>query len=247
MVRVKPEFLRHELVQFAFDFEYGLARSQTRAVGHAKYMRIDGHFRVAESSVQNHIGGFAPDAWQGLQCGAILGHRGAVQIDQHSASSDQMARLARVQADGLDEFTQAGFAQGINRLGRIGDREKFARREINALVGGLRGQNHRYQQFKRRAVFQFCRRMRIRGAQTAEYFVTALNIQGLHTIERFFQGDFLGAALRARGFFMRSRNACARQYDKRIAGFGYAFFKRRLHGWGEPWQAPTWHAARRAC
>ncbi len=98
-------------------------------------------------------------------------HLAVVQVDQHPAGGDQVPGLAFVEADRLDVIGQPVLAQGMDGLRRMGDRKQPAGGEVDALVGGLRRQHHRHQQFERRAVFELGGGVGIGRTQAAENFV----------------------------------------------------------------------------
>ena len=171
VVGVDAEFLRNGLEQLLFHFQHGFARRQPGAVGDPEDMRVDRHRRLAESGVQNDVCGLAAHARQGFERGALGGNLAVVQIDQHFAGGDEVPGLAFVETDGLDGVGQPGFTQREHGLGGVGSWKQPARGQVHALVGGLRRERDRHQQFERRAVFEFGRGMRVGRAQAAEDFV----------------------------------------------------------------------------
>ena len=83
-------------------------------------------------------------------------------LDQHPAGGDDVLRLALVQADRL-HVTRPARRRPSARIacGVLRDREQLARREVHALVGCLRREDHRDQQFERRRVLELRLRVRI--------------------------------------------------------------------------------------
>jgi hypothetical protein len=59
---------------------------------------------------------------------------------------DDVPGFAAIQADGLDMFDQARFAQRQHRFGRLHVLEQGLRRLVDALVGGLGRQRYRHHQ-----------------------------------------------------------------------------------------------------
>ena len=67
MVGVTFILRRHDLLQFRFDVERGLAGCQPGPIADAEYMGIDRDRRLAEGNIEDDIRGLAADAGQGLQ------------------------------------------------------------------------------------------------------------------------------------------------------------------------------------
>src|SRR3546814_10775018 len=91
-----------------------------------------------------------------------------------STQADDVLRLGLIQADGLDVFAQPRFAERKDRLRRVGDREQFRGRLVDADVGRLRRQHDGDQQFEWRRVAQFGGRGRIDIAQRSEEHTSEL-------------------------------------------------------------------------
>src|SRR3546814_5477540 len=66
---------------------------------------------------------------------AIPWYFAAVQVQYLSTQADDVLRLGLIQADGLDVFAQPRFAERKDRLRRVGDREQFRGRLVDADVG----------------------------------------------------------------------------------------------------------------
>lgn len=121
VVRIEQILLGHELDQPAFHLQNILAGGDVGAVADPEDMRVHRHGELVESGVEHDVGGLAADAGQGFQVLAIVRHLAAMPFDEQTAGFDDVFRLGRVQADGLDVSAQAFVAQGIDGLRRVGD------------------------------------------------------------------------------------------------------------------------------
>ena len=85
MMGVAPKGLRHDLLELGLDRFDGLARRQPGAVADAKDVSVDRERLLAERGVQHDIGGFSPDAGEGLQFLAGAGNLAVMPVDQRLA------------------------------------------------------------------------------------------------------------------------------------------------------------------
>ena len=141
MVRVAPERLRHDLLQFRFDVIDGLARRQPRPVAHPVDVGVDGEGLFAERRVEYDVCRLAADAWKLLQLFARARHLPAMMVDQRLAEQDDVFCLGVEQADRLDRVAQLVFAQ-LDHLPRRSDMlEQGPGRDVDARIGRL-GRKH---------------------------------------------------------------------------------------------------------
>ena len=155
VMRVEQVFGRHAAQQLLLDLARVRAPGEPEPMGDAEDVRVDRHRRLAERAVQHDVGGLAPDARQLLQRLAIARHLAAVLLEQDPAGGEDVLHLGRVQADRPDVGGEPFLAEREERLRRAGHRKQLARREVDAFVGGLRGEDHGDQQFERRREFEF--------------------------------------------------------------------------------------------
>ena len=111
VMRVQFEFIRNEFMQLVFYFQHSFAWSQRGAVCHPEDMGIHRDHRLAKSSVEQYIGGFAPHTGQRFQFGACPGYCAAMFLQQHFTGLDDMSGFGTVQTDTLHMVTQFFFAQ----------------------------------------------------------------------------------------------------------------------------------------
>ena len=136
------------LEQTLFDRKRCLAGGQFQSVRNPEDMRIDRHGRLAEGGIEHDIGGFAPDAGQGLERVALSRHLALVKLEQHRAGLDQVAGFRVIQTDGPDVGLQPLDTERRDGGWRAGHRKELAGGDIHAAIGGLCRQQHRHQQFK---------------------------------------------------------------------------------------------------
>ena len=168
MVGVQLEFPGHEFEQPCFNRGHILARRDAGTVGDAKDMRVDRDRGLTEGDVQDDVGRLAADAGQLLERFACRRDLAAVVFEQQLAGGQNVFCLGAEKPDALDVVFQSRGAEFEYPRRRVGHLVEFARREIDALVGSLRRQHDRDQQFERRAVHEFAARFGIGGAQPAE-------------------------------------------------------------------------------
>ncbi len=169
---IKAKLFRYILQQFFFNIQNGLARSQAGAIRDAEDMGVYGDGGMTESGVENHIGGFAADTGQGFQRCPVFRHLAVILFHQDATGLDNVFCLAVEKANGSNVFPEAVLSKCMDGFGGTGLAKQFCRGLVDALVGGLRGENHGNQQFKGRVVVQFGCRMRIGLLQTGEQFHT---------------------------------------------------------------------------
>ena len=170
MVGVAQVFPGDAAEQALLDFEHVLAGGEAGAVGEAEDVGVDGHRRLAEDGVEHHVGGLAADAGEGFEGFAVVGYLAAVAFDELAGELRGVLGLVAEQADGLDVFGDAGFAQVHHGLGGRGDGEELAGGDVDALVGGLGRQHHRHQQLEGAGVFQLGGGVGVGVAEAAERF-----------------------------------------------------------------------------
>ncbi len=146
MVGVVLEFSGDVVFDRAFDRIDVFASGDAGAIADAEDMSVDGLGGLLEPHVQYHIRRFAPHSRQRLQGGTRGWHNPIVVIDQNTAEFDHVLRLLAEQADGLDVFDQALFAQIQHLLRGVGDLEQLFRGLVHAHIRRLRRQGHRHHQ-----------------------------------------------------------------------------------------------------
>ena len=103
VVRVQQVFRWYARHQAFFDGKYGFARRDAGAVGNTKDVGIDRHYWLTEGGVQNDVRGFATNAGEFFQRGAVGRHCAAVFVDEYLAGFEDVRRFGVVEADGFDE------------------------------------------------------------------------------------------------------------------------------------------------
>src|SRR5262245_27287533 len=111
MVGMLLVFRRHHLLQFHFNFERRFAGCQAGAVSDLKYVRIDSNRWLAESNVEDNVGGLTADTGQCLQRIARPWNLAAMLGDQLLRQRNDILGLGAKEADGLDEVAYARFAE----------------------------------------------------------------------------------------------------------------------------------------
>src|SRR6187200_1153156 len=99
MVSMALALGRHDGVEHALDLGRGLAGGKAGAVANPEQMGVDRNSGLAEGGVEDNIGGLAPDAWQGLECGAVARHLAAMPLDQCLRERNHIPCLDAVEAD----------------------------------------------------------------------------------------------------------------------------------------------------
>ncbi len=151
VMRVEQVLRGNDLEQAVLDCARCVAAGKAQAVRDAEDVRVHGHRGQTEGTVEHDVRRLASHARQFLEGLPIRGHAAAMALDQQPARGEDVLHLARIEADRLHVGRQPVSAQREDLLRRVGDREQFARRDVHALVGGLRREDHRDQQFERRA------------------------------------------------------------------------------------------------
>ena len=67
MVRVAPEWLWNDLLEFGLDLVDGLSGSKAGAVADAKDVSVDRKGFFSKGGIEDHIGGFATNSGQFLK------------------------------------------------------------------------------------------------------------------------------------------------------------------------------------
>jgi hypothetical protein len=168
VVRVAAEFLRNACLEAAFHREHVLAGREAGAVGDPEDVRVDRDRRLPERGVEHDVRRLATHARQALQGLARFGHPPAVLALDDRGRGDQVLRLAAVEPDGAHVGNQSVDAECGNRGGRVRDPEQLLRGLVDTLVGGLRGQHDRDQQFERAREAELGRRVRVRERESCE-------------------------------------------------------------------------------
>ena len=169
-MRVQQIFGRNTLHQAVFDGAHVFARRDAGAVGDAEDVGIHRHHGLAVGGIEDDVGGFAPDAGQFFQCGAVSGDFAVVVVDKDLAGFEDVRRFAVVEANGFDVFLQAVFAEGKDGSGGVGSRKEAARGFVHAFVGRLCREDDGDEQFEGAAVFEFGGRLRVFCFEAAEAF-----------------------------------------------------------------------------
>jgi hypothetical protein len=165
------EPLRHDLQQLEFDRQRRPADGQAGAVGHPENVRVDGDRRLAESGIEDHVGGLAADTGQGLQRCTRRWNLAAMTVEQLPTGGDDVPRLALVEPDAADVRRQAAFAEREHGLWRWCVGKELPGRQVDALVGRLRRQDDGDQQLESAGVLEFGDRIRVGRTQAGEEFV----------------------------------------------------------------------------
>ena len=168
VMRILAVFLRHLLEQFFLHGEYVFSRGQSRAIGHTEDMCIHGDRRMTEGGIENHVGGFASNTRQGLQCFARGWHLSAMFFNEELASLQNMGGFGVIETDGLDVTLEASCAEGDYLSWCTCDFEKFRCGLVDTFVRRLGGEDHRHQQLKGCAVLKLSGRLRIRAFEPLE-------------------------------------------------------------------------------
>ena len=141
MVRVAAKRLRDDLVELRFHLVDGLPRREARPVGDAEHMRVDGEGLLTKSRVENDVRSLAPDPRQRLQLFARARHFRSILVDQCLAERDYVLGLGVEQADRLDRVPQRLLAKIHHLLWRLDAGEERSRRDIDAGVSSLGGED----------------------------------------------------------------------------------------------------------
>src|SRR5258706_13192160 len=120
VMRVWEILGRPEFQQLFLDRLYGLAGSQTGAIGDPKYMGVHRDGGFAERGVQNDVGGLSADPRQLLEFLTRRGDRARVPLEQKTTRGNDVLGLAVVQPDRLDIRRQTIDSQCQQRRRRIG-------------------------------------------------------------------------------------------------------------------------------
>ena len=145
-MRVQPEGLRHDLLQLQLDLEHVLARRESGPVADAEDVRVDRERLLVEGGVEHHVSRFPADSRKLLKLLASAGDLAVVIAHESFGQSDDVLRLSVEQADRLDGVPDAFFPERDHLLGRPDPRKQGARRNVDAGIRRLRGQNDRHQQ-----------------------------------------------------------------------------------------------------
>jgi len=170
VVRVAAERLRDNLLELHLDILDRFSGREAGSIADPEDVGVDRERFLAERGVQNDIGGLAADAGERLQLFPSARHFAAVSVDQRLAERDHVLRLGVEQANGLDRVSEAFLAQLNHLPGSRDAREQRSTGDVDAGVGGLRGQHHRDEQLVGIAGFELGRGRRVRLRQPAEEF-----------------------------------------------------------------------------
>jgi len=170
VVRIATKRRRHQLVEFPFDHEHGLARREASAVGDAKDVCVDGEGFRTKGAVHDDIGGLASDPGQRFERGGVGGHFAVVIGDQRTRQRDDVLCLGVEQPDRLDVRLEPVLAERDHLGGRFHLGEQRARRLVDADVGRLRRQDDRDEQLEVIGEFKFGDRIGIGFGQAREEF-----------------------------------------------------------------------------
>jgi hypothetical protein len=177
VVRVAAEWLQDDLFELGFDVVHCLAGRKAGAVADAKHVRVDRKCFLAESCIQDNIGGLPADAGEFLQLFAGSRHLAAILVEERSAQRDDVLRLGVEQSDRFDRLAEPLLAE-IDHLARGFDAlEQWFGRDVHAGIGCLSREDHCYEQLVRIRGFELGRRRRVRLGEAAEEFE---NLVALH-------------------------------------------------------------------
>lgn len=168
MMGVLKILLRRDLHEPAFNLERRLAGAEPSSVGDAEDMGVDGYGRLAESGVEDDIGGLAPDAGEDFKRFAGLRYAALMALDQEPGHGDDVSRLGPPQADGPYEGADLFLAERDHARRRVGDGEQWPCRLVDTDIGRLRGKDHGDEQRIGIAIMQFGPRRGIVGGEAPE-------------------------------------------------------------------------------
>ena len=138
MVGIEFKFCWHNLEQPLLYFIHIFSRRKASAIGDPKDMGIYRYGGPAKCGVEHHIGRFATNAWQRLQCLPALGNFTAMQIQELLTALDDVLCLGIVKAYGFDMVLQPLNSQ-LQKLGRcVGYRKQGRGGLVDADIRGLR-------------------------------------------------------------------------------------------------------------
>lgn len=86
----------NHLEKLFFDFVGRFPFGESRAVGDAEDVGVDGERRMTEGDVEHHVRGFASDARKGHQGVAVFGDLAAVYRKEPFAETEDVLDLAAV-------------------------------------------------------------------------------------------------------------------------------------------------------
>ena len=177
MVGIAAERLRDDPLQLGLDLVDGLAGGEAGAVAHSEDVRVDRKRFLAESGVEDDVGGFSSHAGQLLQFLARARDLAAVIANQCLRQRDHIPGLGVEQADRLDLTPQRLFAQ-LDHLARgLHPREQRTRGDVDAGVRGLGREDDRNQQLIGIAGFELGGRGGVRLGEPAEEFEDLVALQ----------------------------------------------------------------------
>ena len=165
----RPLLLRHQLHQFLLDLlGRGLLR-QAEPLRQAGDVRIHDHAAVHVKRVAQHdVGCLAAHAAQLRQLLHRARHLAAVLLHQRLAAGLEALGLVAEEPGRLDGPLQSGQGSpGVVGGGAI-LLEQVRRDQVHALVGALRREDGRHQQFERVGVVQFAMRVRVSLLQAGD-------------------------------------------------------------------------------
>lgn len=118
-------------------------------------MRVDGKCGLAKGFVHDHIRGFAPDARQAHQRGAVLGYSAVKLVAQHNRQGINIFCFVAIKPNGFNIIANVRFTQRSHFFRAVGPAEQRLGCPVDALVGCLRLQNNSDQKRKIIGVSQF--------------------------------------------------------------------------------------------
>ncbi len=155
MVGIGQQVGRDAFQQGVFDGARRGAGAEAGAVADAENVGVDRQGWLAEGDVQDDVGGFAADAGQRLEGFAGTGHLAVVVLDELAGEFGDVFGLALPEAEGADDFADAGGAEG-GHCGRGRRRgEQHGGDLVDADIGGLGGEHDGDQQGEGVLVMQF--------------------------------------------------------------------------------------------
>src|SRR5712692_840171 len=168
----RPLRLGHDRAEILLDFFRIIALRQLEAAAHAADVRVD------EDSVfggrpwpavrEYHVGGLAPDPWQGHEVFDAPRNLAAELVDKRARNRDDRFRFLPVEARRVDDPLHFGGVGG-SECARIGEaREELRRDAVYRRIGALRGKNRRDEQLERGAIHERGPRARIRCVERAQ-------------------------------------------------------------------------------
>ncbi len=137
----------------------------------AQHVCVDRQTRQTESLAAHHVGGLPAHTGERHQILHPRGHLAAETSDHPLRHPDQTARLAPEEPGRADQLLELGGIGGGERSGTRVAREERGRREVDPLVGALRGEDGRHEELEGVGVVERGQLLRGAGEHGSETLV----------------------------------------------------------------------------